>query len=125
MSADLDNFVFDYEEWKADVAAEDGELDYLLNEVGLTQNPSDYYFKVGMCQDFNTPYAIITPKKFLDDNGYQYDGHITQEAGGLLALHPEYCELEEGSVGPEDPAATQASVEADLRARGFIHNPNL
>ena len=114
-------FVFDYEEWKQE-AEDNDELDFLLNEVGLTQNPADYYFNMHTDPSFQQPFAVITPKKFFDANGYQYDGHVTQEAGGLLALHPEYSEETEGSIAAWDENLTQAQMRADLLARGFIEN---
>jgi len=98
-----------------------------LREAGATKNPADYYFQV-----FSDPesaivplYAFITPKKCLDDTGIPFDQHISQEAGGLLRLAPDYYELEEGSVEPGDESATFASMEADLKARGFIPHSNL
>jgi len=109
---------------------DEDDLEY-LREAGATKNPADYYFQVfydpaAQAPESDTPlFAIITPKKYFDDNGYQFDGHISQEAGGLLRLAPDYYELEEGSVEPGDESATFASMEADLKARGFIPHLSL
>ena len=115
------DFVFDINE------IEEEELEFFA-EAGVTFSPSDYYFKMWIAPepDYILPFcATITPKKFFDANGYHYDGHVTQEAGGLLALHPEYGEEAEGSVSPFDQNMTAAEMEADLIKRGFIHNPGL
>ena len=104
---------------------DEDDLEY-LREAGATKNPADYYFQVFSDPESDTPlFAIITPKKYFDDNGYQFDGHISQEAGGLLHLDPDYDELAEGSVEASDESATKASIEADLKARGFIPHLNL
>lgn len=98
----------------------------MFDEVGMTIDPKDYYFKVSTDPACEPPiWVIITPKKFYDTNGFWFDGHISQEAGGLLKLAPDYYELAEGEFEASDPKATVASIEADLNARGFIHNPNL
>ncbi len=101
------------------------DLEY-LREAGATKNPADYYFKVYFQSESEIPlFTVITPKKYFDDNGYQFDGHISQEAGGLLRLAPEYYELTEGAVEAIDESATRSSIEVDLTARGFIMNLNL
>lgn len=117
-------FVFDYAEWEEE-ARDNDELDYFLNEVGLSLDPKDYYFNVGMCPDFQRPFATITPKRFFDDNGYQFDGHVTQEAGGLLALHPDYSEEAEGSVYAWDESLSLDAMKADLISRGLIFNAGI
>jgi len=98
----------------------------LFEEAGLTVYPKDYYFKASfdLGQDPSL-WVIITPKKFYDTNGYWFDGHISQEAGGLLKLAPDYYEMAEGEFEASGPYPTVVSIEADLKARGFIHNPNL
>jgi hypothetical protein len=118
MNPDTD-FVFNIEEFEED------ELEFLA-EAGATFSPSDYYFKVFSQPDSFCPlYATITPKKYYDDNGFQFDGHVTQSAGGLLAIHQAYGEEMEGMISPFDPSLTEAAMNADLRKRGFVHNPNL
>jgi len=98
----------------------------LFEEAGITVDPKDYYFKVFTHPNGEVPISItIVPKKHYDANGYWYDQHISQEAGGLLKLAPDYYELAEVECEPADPKATVASIEADLKARGLIHNPNL
>jgi hypothetical protein len=98
----------------------------LFEEAGITIHPKDYYFKVFTNPDCETPLSVtIIPKKYYDKTGVWYDQHISQEAGGLLKLAPDYYELSEVECEASDPNATVASIEADLKTRGFIHNPNL
>jgi len=98
----------------------------LFVEAGVTVDPKDYYFKV-FSDSMHEPqiWVTITPKQFYDANGYLFGQHISQEAGGLLKLAPDYYELCEGDCEASDPNATVASVEADMKSRGFIHNQNL
>lgn len=115
---------------------DEGRLKY-FEEDGITTEPKDYYFKVFTHPDGSygsvfkpgceVPISItIVPKKHYDANGgIWYDQHISQAAGGLLKLAPDYNELAEVECEPTDPNATVASIEADLKARGLIHNPNL
>jgi len=100
------------------------ELEF-LQEAGATKDPKDYYFNVIETSDSVTPlFAVIVPKKFWDDNGYLFDGHLTREAGGLLALDPEYGELAEANIEPNTPM-TRIQMEQDLKRRGFVHNPQV
>lgn len=101
------------------------ELEF-LQEAGATKDPKDYYFRVDTSPDGFIPiYAVLCPRKFWDKHGYLFDGHVTREAGGLLALDPEYSELTEAQIGPNDENMTMLQMEQDLRQRGFVHNPNL
>lgn len=96
----------------------------LWDEAGATGNPKDYYFKVAHDPNHHCPTMItITPKKYFDAEGYLWDQHISLECGGPLDI--EYAEIAEGIFEPLDEGDTVASIEADLRSRGFIHNPNL
>lgn len=101
------------------------EIEDLL-EAGITQNPKDYYFKVEHNPDHDPPvWAIIQPKKYFDTNGCWFDGHVTLDAGGLLDLDPDYCELCEGEVESSNESITLQAMQADLLARGFELNPKL
>jgi len=84
-------------EWKEKI---DKSKEYQLSprqiEAGVTANPQDYYFAVFTDKEYMTKYvdgkfinisrtcAMICPRKFFDQNGHLYDGHVI--AGGPLDI---------------------------------------
>lgn len=125
-----DDLSFEDEDEEDEDCDEDDDGDEWSREdqvnAGATESPSDYYFKATAAPDsLIAPIMIlITPKQYFDTEGCQWDGHVSVDCGGPLNL-PDYEELAEGMFAPVDETATIASVEKDLKSRGFMFNNNL
>lgn len=81
------------------------ELSERQKEAGITDNPADYYFIVYLDPegryDMNDKkfvpraYAAITPRKYFDEKGYWYDGHLL----GFVDV-PGFAEDMEAVISP-------------------------
>lgn len=64
------------------------ELTERERQIGLSENPGDFYFAVKVDPAYSTRYidgqfveeprtmAIICPRKYFDEKGHVYDGHV-------------------------------------------------
>jgi hypothetical protein len=90
-------------------------------EAGATVNPRDYYFYAIHKTNslIGGTWVFICPKSFFDKEGYQFDQHLSIDAGGPLNLPDPFDEVAEtqfifnGSV---------AQAESILKNMGMTRN---